>query len=270
MQFTGRETLTADARARIAVSLRSVGADVIGAGDVYVPPALGAVEALNLPFWHERQRLDHCASHAVNSFFGCTKITGEDVEVAKTQRRGEQAAMHGSGLDFYEVQALLAVHRLEFKLLSFVHTRDTAEPYTTPLEWATANAGTFKELLGRPRFVMCSPGHYVAVHRGVLDTLTPFCLVDSCAAWQSVFSPTRLVQHLLTTETRRASCNFSDAGFSTMFAVLPTDVLLPVSLPWITRVVYQNAATIQTLLDVVGCRRKQFTTPPDSGKLPAS
>ena len=255
--FYGTEGLKPQSRTRIVQSLRNNDVDSISSSDTCMVTGDGIENGP--PYWHERQVRDLCAAHAANSFFGCSRISNSDIDMVKANRRGLQLSQGGCGLDFLEVQELLRTRGgVELKLLSFENTNQKGEAIRTALEWANVNSKMIKQLLGRPRFILCYPGHYITIHRGVMDKFTPFCMIDSCVNWQSIFSPVKLVEHLLVMESKRASSE-GEGAFSSMFAVLESDVLLPISLPWITSIIYANSERIVDLLDGVSRRSTTST-----------
>jgi hypothetical protein len=258
LYFSGAEVLSDSARARICAALRRDENEHIRKTDTVRSTEPGA----GMPYRHEQQARDHCASHAINSMLGYQLVTGRDIESAKAKRAARDVAgmdtLGGLGINFFEVQEIMADKRgEELRVLSFVMAPSdgSPHPYTSAADWVDANTDTMKALLGAPRFLINAPGHFMAVHRSVLDGTDPFVLVDSCVQWQSVLPPVRLVEHIITSECVRATAN-RGTSFSSAFALVRSDPRVNVLDSWVRGVMMRNADVIARMLDIL---QRNFT-----------
>jgi len=162
------------------------------------------------PVYHERQVRDACASHAANALLGRHEVTVRDIEALRERRCAREhpgeGSVSGGGINFFELQELLAGRGEAISLHSLAHTRIVdghVRPYGSVGDWAEANVDTVTALLAKQRFLINAPGHYVAVTRVVHGDVDPYALIDSTLPWQTLYPPRRLVAHLLAAEAAR-------------------------------------------------------------------
>ncbi len=257
LHFSGRETLTASAWDGVRDAMRRDDAYVVRSEDVCTTtlvhePCTGA------PVYHEHQVRDACASHAANALLGRHEVTVRDIEAMRERRCAREHpgenSVSGGGINFFELQELLAGRGEAIKLHSLTHTRivdGDVQPYAGVGEWAEANVDTVTALLAKQRFLINAPGHYVAVTRVVHGDVDPYALVDSTLPWQTLYPPRRLVAHMLAAEAARTRATSAP---SSTYATLTADVAVAVNRQWVAALLAANAPAIEALLAATALR----------------